>query len=342
VELAGSDAWLSLMANVDAASLFNFPLRDITNLQCWLYTLGTTDTVDGSKQTGFSIVNAALTTASMNFDMACATCTSSSLSILPEILELLKGSGVLDVVEQRVMELVLGLLRSDYAQDRIDEILMDASLRCPHSPKFIGSSASLSENPAVAFPSLDYKSLETITFVSTVVTQLAAVVVAQAHESYELETSFPLSGQHDFSVKDNERLVDFTSLEESVGEWASSGVDNLIAFLNEVVTDPNGMEQKSDLRVNNLIRSTALDENGELSMSFDALNLEKVGIGISLNKLKIVGLDTISELNILDTIGAQTIKNRIGWEKIRFEFVLSLIDSNDDKKTRHNDFFRSF
>ena len=178
------------------------------------------------------------------------------------------------------------------------------------------------------FPSLDYKSLETIAFASTVVTEIAAVVMAQAHESYDLETSFPLSGQYDLSVADDVRLVDFTSLEASVGEWASSGVDNFIAFLKEVISDPKGPNNKSDLRVNNLIRSSLLSENGYLSMAFDDLNLEKAGIDISFKEVNIFGLDTISELNIMDAIGAQTVQNEINWETIRIQLVVSLKDPN--------------
>jgi hypothetical protein len=326
VELAGSDAFVSLMANVDAANLFNFPLQDITNLQCWLYTLATPNTLDDSNEIGFSILNALLTTTSMTFNVTCTTCTSSSLSILPEILDSLEAFGVSDVVEKRVVKLILDLVRSDYSQDHINGILMDAAIRCPHSPKFIASSASFSENPTVEFPSFDYQSLETIVFVSTVVTEVAAVVMAQAHESYDLETSFPLSAQYDLSVTNGVRLVDFTSLEASIGNWASSSVDNFIGFLNEVVSDPNELSNKSDLRVNTLIRSLVLDENGEISVTFNGLNLKKVGMGISLKEVNIAGLDTISEFNLFDAIGAQTIQNGISWEIIRIQFVLSLED----------------
>lgn len=324
VELAGSDALVSLMANVDASTLFNFPLMDITNLQCWLNTIATPGALGDGNEIQFSILDALLTTESMAFNVTCSTCTSQSLSILPNILGSLESFGVSDTVEKRTVTLITNLLRSNYTQDYINGILMDAALRCPHSPKFIDSSASFSENSTMKFPSLDYESLETIVFVSAVVTEVAAIIIAQAHESYDLETSFPLSGQYDLNVANNVRLVDFTLLEASPEKSVLPGIDNFNEFLNEVVSDPNGLSSNSALRVNSLIQSLFLEDNGEFSVTFDGLNLKNLGIGISMKEVNIAGLDTISELNIFDAIGAQTIQNQIRWEKIHFQAVLSI------------------
>ena len=333
VEIAGSDALLSFMANIDAAALFSFPLRDITKLQCWLNTIATPGTLGGSDETGLSIVDVILTTISMNFNMACDACTSSSLSILPEILNSLEAFGVSDVLENRFIKLILDFLRSDYSQDRIDEILMTATIRCPHSPKFIDSLASFSENSMVKLPSLDYQSLETIVFASTVVTEVAAVVIAQAHELYDLETSLPLSGQSDLNVANDVRLFDFTSLEASLKKWAGFGVADFNRFLKEFVSDPSGRSGDNTLRINSIIRSMVLSEDEAFSVTPDGLNLENLGIGISFREVNIAGLDTVSELNLFDAIGAQTIQNEINWENIRIQVVLS-IESSDDSPAR--------
>jgi len=334
VELTGSDARVSLMANVDAVSLFNFPIQDITNLQCWLNALATPMAINENAESGFSILNAFLTTKSMNFNISCASCTSPSLFFLPEVLESLEDFGVADVLETRLIELILDLLHSDYTQSYISGILTDSALRCPHSPKYIGSSTSFSDGPTLEFPSLDYKSLETIVFASTVVAEIATVVMAKAHESYDLEKSSPLSAQTDLNVKNDVRLIDFTSLDESIEEWISSGVEKLIAFMNEVVYKPNEQSDKSYLRVNALLRSSLLDEKGYFSMVFDDLNITKDGTGIRLKEVNIMGLDTISELNILDAIGAQTFQNGIGWEHIRIQLVLSLKDQRSGSSAK--------
>jgi hypothetical protein len=311
VELAGADAFVSLMATVDVKTLFNFPLRDITNLQCWLNTF--------TPSLGLTILNALLTTTSMTFNVTCANCTSSSLSILPEILDSLEAYSLSDFVEEEVVKLMLKFVRSDYIQDYIDGILMDAAIRCPHSLKFIGSSASISENPTATLPFFDNEALETIVLVSTVI---AATVIAQAHESYDLNSTFPLSGQYDLNVTNHVQLVDFTSLETSL-------VDFFVGFLNDVVERPHPLSdsQKNELRVNSLIRSLVLDENREFSVSLNGLNLEQVGLGISLKEIRILELDTISEFDIFDAIGAQTIQSGITWKNLGITLVLSLEDS---------------
>ena len=322
VEIADSDAWLSFLANVDAVALSNFPLGDITNLQCWLNTIATPTAFDNNDEKGFSIVDALLTPNSMTFNVSCDTCTSSSLSVLPEILRELEVFGVSDVLENRILKMIMDLLRSDYSQGLIDGVLIDASIRCPHSPNFIDSSAS-SEKSTAEFPSLDYQSLETIVFGSTVVMEALAVVTAEAHELYDLETSFPLSGQSDLNMTNDVRLFDFTSLEESLGKWAGFGVADVNEFLKEIVKDPNELSGNGILRVNSILRSV-LNKNGEFSVTLDDLDLKKIGVGISIKEVNIAGLDSISAFKIFDTIGAQTVQNGISWEDIRVRIVMSI------------------
>jgi hypothetical protein len=337
LELADSNAWLSLLANIDSESLFNFPLRDVTNLQCWLSTLATPETLDGRNGIGFSVLNTFLTTKSMNMNVGCASCTSSSLNIIPEIFDSLEAFGVSDVLQKQFVKLMMDLLGSSYTQLHINRVLMDAAIRCPHSPTFIGSSASISKNPTVEAFSVDFQSLESIAFISVVVTEVAAVIMAEAHESYDSETTFPLSGQYDLGATNDMRLVDFTSLEASLGERVSFGIESLIGFLNEVIIDPNGLRNESDLRVNSLIRSLLLDENGDLLVTFDGFDLKKLGLGISIKEVKIAGLDTISDLDLFDAIGAQTLQNEIIWDNIRIQLVLSLDDSTGSQIPKERD-----
>lgn len=330
VETTESEVWTYLIANVDAAKLFNFPLRDVTNLQCWLYTLLTPDSIhDTDEETGFAIVNTLLLATSMKFNVTCASCTSSSLSILPEIVQSFEKLGVLDVLGIRFVKLALEILRSDYIQEFINKSLIDSTIQCPHSPQFVGPSASFSENaPAPNYPSLNLEALETIVFASTIVLDIAAVIIAQAHEPYDLDVSFPLSGQYDLNLPDDMRLVDFVSLETSVGDGASTGFDSLVAFLNEGIDGPEGRNSGRNLRVNRLVTSSLLDENRSLSLSFDDINLAKAGMGIYLKEVRIIGLDTISEVKVLDAIGAQTLQNEITWGNIRIQLVVSLEDPN--------------
>ena len=56
---------------------------------------------------------------------------------------------------------------------------------------------------------------------------MATVVIAESHVSYDVESTDPLSGQAQLDSETKMRLIDFTSLESSVGEWANVAVDQL-------------------------------------------------------------------------------------------------------------------
>lgn len=324
IELANSNAFLALMANVDVGTLFNFPLRDITNLQCWLNTIAASKIPADNNEKALSIVSAILAMNSINFNAECDACTSSSLYILPEILSSFEAFGVSDVLENRLLKLALDLLRSDYAQDLIDGILMDATMNCPHSSAFVGTSTSFAEKPKSEFPSIDFESLETVVFALIVLTETAAIVVAEGHELYDVEQTSPLSGQSDISVTKNGRLLDFTLLETSLQTRLGFSIADLNEFLNEIVFEADNLSEKNKLRFNTIIQSTMLNQDGILSVTFDDLSLNSVGLDISIRELNIVGLDSVSGLNLFDTVGNQTIQNEIIWENIGIQVVLSI------------------
>ena len=77
-----------------------------------------------------------------------------------------------------------------------------------------------SEYPVPAFPTLSYDSIESVTFVSTVLMHIATVAFVESHESYEIGDNFtdPLSGKDDLEVPDEMNWIDFTALETFLGE----------------------------------------------------------------------------------------------------------------------------
>lgn len=322
LELAGSEAFASIMAKIDATNLFRFPLKHITNMQCWLNTLGTPEAA------GFAIQTLLLSTPDVTFNVTCTKCTSPSLSIFPDVLGSFEDAGVSDVLQQRLVKLFLSLLESDFVQSYIDALLTDAAVRCPHSLTYIGPDSS-SDFKLPTFPSLPLDSLETVAFATTVVLEIATVITAESHQSYDTNMTSMLSGQNELTGQDKVRLIDFTSLGTTVGEWAQSGIDNVIQYLNEIISDPKGPNGK-DLRVNSLLRSSLLGDTGYYSMSFYDQSVVGYGLGISFKEFNIIGLDTITELGIFDAVAPQTLRNKITWKNLGFEFVVSLFASDSD------------
>jgi hypothetical protein len=325
-----------LLAKVDAGALFSFPLRDVVNAECWFATLVAPLLDENGNlalggDAGLSLERILLSMPSVRFDVSCANCTSPGLSVLPEVFESLEAGGVSNVLEQHLIDLGLDLLRSDYIQAYMNRLVADGSLRCPHSPTYVDALAS-SDYPVPRFPSLPFESLETVTFASTILLHVATVVIAESHKSYDIDSTDPLSGQAQLAAEADTRLVDFTSLETSVGEWAGVAVDQLLTYLSAEIEDPKGPDGK-DLRINNLLRSTLLDENGFLDIEFNDLSIGGVDLEVALKHVRIVGLDSISSFNVLDAIGPQTLHNEVKWERLGVQMVISLMSSEDKAGT---------
>jgi hypothetical protein len=336
VDISNSDFIVGLLAMVDSESLTNFPISDITNMNCWLATLATPQ-LDGNgfliqrTDVGLSLESIILSIGDMGLNVECTNCTSPSLSILPELFTTLEEGGVSDLLETRLVNLGLEVARSDFAQAYINQMLIDGSLRCPHSPNYVSASAS-SDYQVPAFPTLAHDSLETVAFASSIMLHMAFVVAAEAHVNYNLEETNPLDGQAEVE-QEGLRLIDFTDLEASVGEWANEGIDQLLRYIGEVVDDPKGPGGR-DLRINSLLRSAFLDENGILDIEFNDLGFGGGDMQVSLKHIRLIGLDTISSLNLLDPIGPQTLQNVMKWQKLGVEVVISLLSSEVDGSGR--------
>jgi hypothetical protein len=325
VELTNAEVWASLLTKLDATALFNFPIQDITNVNCWLNILQIPASIKNDAATGFSMTSLLLSSEAMNLNVSCADCSSPSLLVLPEILASFDSAGVTNVLDERLMKLGLNLVQGDHTQSYINAILMDSGRHCPHSPKYAGPEAT-SDVPDFEFPSLSDESLETIAFASSLLLEVAAVVTSEAHTSYNPNTTTPLSGQNDLSVSDDNELIDFMSLETSIGAWARKGIDGVIDYLKEIVLDPTGLGG-NDMRVNSLLRSSLLNEGGYLSVQLRDLNAEAAGMQFSFKEINIIGLDTITNLDIFNPIAAQTLTNQVTWKTLNIQMVFSLMAS---------------
>jgi hypothetical protein len=196
-------------------------------------------------------------------------------------------------------------------------------LRCPHSPTFVGSTTVVSEYSVRALPALPLDSLETLVFASVVCMQIAAVAIAKSHADYDLVQKDPLRGQEDLEVDPSISLVDFTSLEASIGKRTNKAIEDFVASLTAT--------ENNDLRINNVLRSTLLHEDGAVNIEFSDLDVGENGdLAVSLEILRLSGLDTISSISILDAIGTQTIRNEVSWDRLGVEFVVSLVTSEKD------------
>lgn len=321
LNLGGSQIMADVLAKMSANSFLTFPIRDLTNMDCWLATLAASN----ATEKGFSLENLLLDVPAMNISMQCQNCTSDGLvNILPAVLESLKSDGVMNVLENRLLQVGTDMLQSDYVQSYMDKMLVDGSLRCPHSPSFVGGSVE-SNKTDVPF-SLSYESLENLAFAATIVMHMSTVVVAESHQDYEDQD--PLSAQLAFADDPQNPMVNFSAINDTFGEWAGFGINQIGEYLNTVLDG-------GDLQVNSMLRSSILSPEGALDIEFNDLRLGGGDSEIALERVRIMGLDTIETLNILEILGPQTIQNELRFKELAIEIVVSLMESNTStSKTR--------
>ena len=317
----------SLLAKVGAASFFKFQIGELGNADCWLAAFAGTlideGLVSSDGETGLSLESIFLSLQSIRFNVECVECSSPGLAILPEVFERLEAGGISEVLQRRVVELGLDLVTSEYFQQYVNSLIVDGSVRCPHSPAFINEDA-IADYPMSSLPALTYDSLETVAFAFTVFAHVTTAVIAESHSKYDTNTTDPLSGQHqlDLELDPATTLVDFMSLDTSLGEWIDVAFEQALAYLRTPV--------RNGLRVNDVLRSTLLDKDGSITMDFDAVSVGKEETEVSLKKLRVTGLDSISSINVLDAISPQTLRNELTWDRLGIEVVISLMASEEE------------
>lgn len=327
ISLGGSQIVADILAKMNANSFLQFPIRDITSLQCWLATLLTPTTATATNGRGLALESFLLDIPALDLQMECRNCTSDGLmNVLPKFLYALKASNVTTVFENRLVQVSTDILRSDYMQSYIDKLLVEGSLRCPHSPTFQGLDAE-SDHQQVALV-LSYDSLESIVFAATILMHLSTVVLAESHREYEI--SNPLSAQLSLQTNQESQLVNFSILDEELQNLTGSGIDRIRDYLNTPVAGDG------DLQVNVMLRSSILNEDGALDIEFNDLSLGESESEISLKRVRILGLDSIKKLNVLEVLGPQTIQNSFEFKSLALEVVISIV-GNDATSVKSNE-----
>lgn len=325
IGLGGMELIANILAKIDATNLFTFPLGDLTSLDCWLASLATTlldanNTAHG--EPGLSVKEIILSIPNLSIDAKCVECTSTGLFLLPDLLSLLSENGAMAVLEDRAVSLLLEVLRSNHTQQYLDQVILDSTRRCPHHSRFENQTAE-SEYPLPSFPPMTLYSMEGVVYAANLLFHTSAVVIAESHSTYSTEDSDPLVGQAEIDARSDANLLDLSDLSTTIGAWADEAVSQLTDFLASEIVDPL-VASGTDLRINNILRSTILADDGRLVITFNGVGIGSDDSGIFLKELRIVGLDSIRSLDVFEPIASQTILNTIQWEKLGLEMVVSL------------------
>jgi hypothetical protein len=124
-------------------------------------------------------------------------------------------------------------------------------------------------------------------------------------------------------------LQDMDSIAGGLFNQALQAVDGLFG---NVVPDPEGPTD-TDLGINIMLRSTLLDADRALVLDVDQFGMDAVVFqghdqltqsAITINQVKVLGLDTMTKFNSLDPIGIHTLQNQLTWDFLTLEFDVTV------------------
>jgi len=346
LEVQNAEVFAAIMAKVDKLAFLRFPLRDFMNPFCWLATIPTRGKNEIETHIGASLnVSAAL--AGLNFSAAelrlgvdCINCTSPGMKELPILLDILESIGTTSHIINKAILNTIELLEGDYLQNEVDQALIEAEMRCPHSPSFNKnvelSNFSMFNTP----PSLTSKLSELFLFFGSLSVEVMTVVAAFDQLALKEDATNPSSGQDSLATLENIRLVNFYDPIGGFESFCGMVLDEINGILGATIADPNGHKvgiDRPDLGVNVLLRSTLLKEDTSHTINANV----PIANGISLTSVRIDGLDTLIFFHALKPLANQTVQNQFTWASLKVEMVFAIEINTPTEHTFSNERFQS-
>ncbi|KAL3936622.1 MAG: hypothetical protein SGBAC_008099 [Bacillariaceae sp.] len=132
------------------------------------------------------------------------------------------------------------------------------------------------------------------------------------------------------SLSPNLKLLDFQDPEVAYATLLTSYVNQAVDFLSAPAVDP--VTGRTDMQANILMRSNLLENGALVIESSDFTTDASVYEGhndilktsVRFDSVKLVGLDTLSTFNPLDTIGKYTHQNKLSWDYLAFEIKATI------------------
>jgi hypothetical protein len=302
-----------VMANLKEGSVLNFPIFDMANYHCWLATL------DNSLVKSLALMSLSLDVGSLRFGSSCVSCSSPGLEIISDILQELETMGFNMLYNDKIGSILVGLI-ADFTQSfNIDELVDVAPQHCPHNPMY-NPAAEVAPFSWPGLPGLRSETAETVLAIGAIAIQTAIVVSAKNELMLSLgDLRDPSNEIIEVDIPAGSRIVNWTTLGDDMGSWAGVALDELRFYLTSTGKE-SPKRSGVDLEVNNMLREHVLDEEGALNIDFDSLGFEAMDFEISLARVKVYGLDTITTLEPLVVTGPQSLENSFQFETLLVSF----------------------
>jgi len=330
VEISLSFTSASVDANFNASiltkNLLQFPLQDLRDIHCWLATFPVPAFDEGGKlvnpEYGIALALSGLNISFTNLKVnaTCVSCTSPGGSALPGIINAVEEAGIMKIFEDSLEQLIEEVAQRYWEELKIPLLIRESKTLCPHSPDY--DKSAISNFTVPEFPTLSRESIASGLALSLFAAEIALISTAQSHLLRQAVPTNPLSGQASLQMSDTMRILDWSNLNETIGSWAEQALEEARINLNETV------DGELTLRANKLLRDSVLNLDGLLVMELDNTGFDVAGTSFSIASISVSGLDTISKIDLLKTIGAQTFRHEIEFDRLDFNITLKIKSSH--------------
>jgi hypothetical protein len=204
-----------------------------------------------------------------------------------------------------------------------------APKHCPHSEQY-EPERSVPELRLPAISGFSSNSLETLLAVGLVAIEASMVVVFKnqlllsSSEAEPMNTATARMTRKPFPAGDD--ILDWQNLSERWGAWVDVAFDELREYISSPVEPKKELRGKRNPlltpRANLLLRNYILDKTGALVIDLKWLVLANFGSSLSIVKVSVYGLDSITKVDPLVVTGAHTLKTTMALEGL--EVVIDL------------------
>ena len=312
VSIPSTSFSVEILADLKERSLLEIPLKDIANPYCWLAALGShIDNNENSKDLAISALSFSLST--FYLDTYCVSASSPGCDSISEVIDYLEDAGLASSFRNSINRLVENIALSLWDALDVKGMVNNAPKHCPHS-EFYDFQGTGQESPLEIpdISGMSKNSTETILALGMIGLQTAIVVAAKNHllladqQLPTLDSQSSITSSAVKSFPEGREIIDWSNLSGQFGSWTdilfaefrdslSRGAD--ISSNNIFLA--RKLSSETTPGVNIMLRDYILDDSGYLELELEDISFTTLGVSISIAKVRIGGLDTITEIEPL-------------------------------------------
>jgi len=330
VSIPSTSFSVSILADLKEKSLLEFPLKDIANPYCWLAALGSPANnyeVEAESNKDLAISSLSFSLSTFYLDTNCVFASSPGCDSISEVINHLEDAGLASSFRNSIIRLVENVAFSLWDAFDVKELIKEAPKYCPHSELYDSQEIqSPLEIPDLS--GMSKKSSETILALGIIGLQTAIIVAAKNHILIEqqlptLDDQSSIAASAVSSFPEGRGIIDWTNLSGQFGGWIDILFDEFRESLSrgavsssENIYLARNKSPGPTPKVNIMLRDYVLDDSGYLELELEDISFTTLGVSISIARVRIEGLDTITGIEPLVVVDPYEMRTTLQLEKL--------------------------